>query len=99
VRQRACRSACRCGALRGDANAGRSSASRAPRKFQSSDVCEPAQRRLAVGKIVLKADNGLFVALALSVWVGPMPKNVSKHGANHRRCARPSTRRAIDRLP
>ena len=54
-------------------------------------------RRLAAGKIVLETHNGLFVALALGVRVGPMPKNVSKHGANHRRCASPSTRRAIDR--
>src|SRR5215467_2392276 len=38
-------------------------------------------RRLAAGKIVLETHNGLFVALALGVRVGPMPKNVSKHGA------------------
>jgi hypothetical protein len=54
-------------------------------------------RRLAAGKIVLETHNGLFVALALGVRVGSMPKNVSKHGANYRRRANPSTRRAIDR--
>src|SRR5262245_4972782 len=34
--------------------------------------------------------------VARYVRVGPMPKNVSKHGANHRRRESPSTRRAID---
>src|SRR5215831_5128436 len=53
-------------------------------------------RRLAAGKIALEMQNGLFVALALGVGVGPMPKNVSKHGANHSRCESPSTRRAIN---
>src|SRR5262249_19664584 len=54
-------------------------------------------RRLAAGKIVLETHNGLFVALALDARIGPMPKNVSKHGANHRHRESPSTRWAIDR--
>src|SRR5262249_2331587 len=54
-------------------------------------------RRLAAGKIVLETHNGLLVALALDARIGPMPKNVSKHGANHRHRESPSTRWAIDR--
>jgi hypothetical protein len=52
---------------------------------------------MALVAIAFESHNGLFVALALGVRVGPMPKNVSEHGANHRRPASPSTRRAIDR--
>jgi hypothetical protein len=77
--------------------------------FITGQVAEPGHRldlkrhradkagRLAPGKIVLETHDGLFAALALGVRVGPMPKNVSKHGANHRRRASPSMRRA--RLP
>src|SRR5262249_197076 len=36
-------------------------------------------RRLAASKTVLKTHNGFFVAFALGVRVGPMPKDVSKH--------------------
>src|SRR5262249_48368581 len=39
--------------------------------------------------------NGLFVALAFGVRVGPMPENVSKHGVNHSPRESPSTRRGF----